>query len=43
MTEDVREEETKIEMPVLDILDEKFKIAKKKNFNKLDWSAISLI
>ncbi len=35
--------ETKIEMPVLDILDKKFKIAKKKNFNKLDWSAISLI
>lgn len=35
--------ETNIEMPVLDILDEKFKKAKKKNFNKLDWSAISLI
>jgi 3-hydroxyisobutyrate dehydrogenase-like beta-hydroxyacid dehydrogenase len=32
-----------IKMPVLDILDEKFKKAKKKNFNKLDWSAISLI
>ena len=32
-----------IKMPVLDILDNKFKKAKEKKLNKLDWSAISLI
>jgi 3-hydroxyisobutyrate dehydrogenase-like beta-hydroxyacid dehydrogenase len=32
-----------VEMPVLDILNNKFKKAKEENLNKLDWSAISLI
>ena len=35
--------DTNIKMPVLDILDNKFKKAKEKKLNKLDWSAISLI
>jgi len=36
-------QEKKVEMPVLDILDKKFKKAKEKKLNKFDWSAISLI
>ena len=31
------------EMPILDILDRKFKMAKERDMTKLDWSAIALI